>query len=308
MTGELYKRYRPTKLSELVGQDKAVKVLEKLFDSARMPHAILIHGPSGCGKTTICRIMKKRLKVHDVDFQEINAAQQKGIEFVRELQNRIGLAPAGGKFRMFYFDEIHQLTAPAQDALLKLFEDTPKHVYFVCATTDPAKLKKTLRNRCTDIGLVSIPIKELEALVNRVCEAEGIKLSDDVRDALVEAADGSARKCLVLLNAVADQEDESSQLDSIKAADTERQTSELARLLLKGSKNDYKKAMVIVRGLMAVDEPESVRRGLIGYCNAILTKGVYSQPAYNVINVFRDNVYDSGWAGITAGVWEVLGC
>src|SRR5690606_3369465 len=108
-----------------------------------IPHAMLFTGPSGCGKTTLARILRVKLRCSDNDFQEINAADFRGIDSIRSMRQQVGAAPLGGDSRIWLIDEAHSMTADAQNAFLKLLEDTPRHVYFFLATTDPQKLKKT---------------------------------------------------------------------------------------------------------------------------------------------------------------------
>src|SRR5688572_25883760 len=140
---ELYKKFRPKTLKGVVGQEGAVSSLQSMIDKGRLPHTILFSGPSGCGKTTIARILKGILECSDLDFFEINCADFKGIDMVRDIRRYVGIPPLHGKSRVWLIDEAHQLTKDAQNAFLKLLEDTPKHAYFMLATTDPQKLLPT---------------------------------------------------------------------------------------------------------------------------------------------------------------------
>jgi DNA polymerase III subunit gamma/tau len=196
MSTELYKRYRPKTLKGVVGQDGPVSSLQRLIDKDRMPHAILFTGPSGSGKTTIGRILKDVLQCGDADFVELNCADFKGIDNVREIRRFSGMAPMDGKCRIWLIDEAHKMTNDAQNAFLKLLEDTPKHVYFMLATTDPQKLIKTIHTRCTEVKLSVLKAPDLERILRRVIDKEDLKVSDEVVDEIVEAADGSARQSL----------------------------------------------------------------------------------------------------------------
>ena len=143
---ELYKKYRPKSLDEIIGQDVAVTILEAAIEEDNIPHFIMFTGPRGCGNTTLARIMRRKLKCSKYDFVEI--APRK-VEEVREIKSRINLAAIKGKCRAFLIDECHRLTSDAQDEFLKMLEDQPNHIYFRFTTTDPQKIKPTSKDRDT---------------------------------------------------------------------------------------------------------------------------------------------------------------
>ena len=193
---ELYLKYRPQRLGDVFGQDAALNVIKAL--KGRIPSAVLLTGPSGCGKTTIGRILATKLKCTGGDFLEINAAKERGIDMVRDMSMRIGLAPMRSPCRVWLIDEAHALTKDAQSALLKMLEDTPSHAYIFLATTDPQKLTNTIRTRCTEIKCKAINGETMTKLLESVVKAESTEVEEDVLDAIVESADGSARKALVI--------------------------------------------------------------------------------------------------------------
>jgi len=123
---ELYIEYRPTSFKAVKGQPEVVKVLQNFVTKQRVPHAILFSGPSGCGKTTLARILRHKLACGDHDFFEVNAAEKRGIDFIRELQRVSRLRPVDGKCKVWIIDECHNLTKEAQHAFLKLLEDAPR--------------------------------------------------------------------------------------------------------------------------------------------------------------------------------------
>lgn len=299
---ELYKKYRPTKFSELVGQDEAVRMLVDLGKRNNIPHAILLTGPSGCGKSTTARILRTKLNCSKMDYTEINAADFRGIDTVREIRQRMGLAPIAGNCRIYVMDEGHSLVSLAQDSLLKLLEDTPQHVYFILCTTDPQKLKTTIRTRCTEIKFKNLNEQDSAKLVRNIAAKENIKLSDEVVKKLVDIAEGSARKLLVLLHAIAGMTIVEEQLAAIQDAAHERQGIELARLLIYPG-GSFAKAAAIIKELN--EEPETVRWIVLTYARKVLLDGGKLAPrAYDVINAFRDNFYDSKLAGLAAACYE----
>ena len=210
---ELYKKYRPKKLEQLVGQDSTVEVLGRKLKKKVLPHTILLTGPSGCGKTTVARILKRRLKCGRGDFREMNAADHRGIEDVRNINQRMRQAPLNGDCRIWLIDEAHKLTNDAQNAFLKMLEDTPEHVYFILATTTPQKLINTIRNRCTEFKLKGLSNTDIEKILNTISKAEKFQLPKKIRKKIVDSSEGSARKCLVLLDQILEIEDEKTMED-----------------------------------------------------------------------------------------------
>lgn len=308
---EYYKKYRPKILKNVLGQADAVAALEGLIkDKDRFPHAILFTGPSGCGKTTLGRILAKPLGCgiktpsgkRNFDFREINCADFRGIDMVREIRGRMELKALNGSSIIYLIDECHQLTSPSQNAMLKMLEDTPKHVYFMLATTDPQKLLRTIRTRCTSINLKALLPTDLERLAKGVMKREKLTLSEDVLDALIVAADGSARQLLVLLNQIASVESGEDQIELLSSPDVEQQAIEIARCLMKKGSTWKQMATILSK---VTEDPESIRYMVLGYARTVLLKSG-SGRAFQIITCFADNFYDSKAAGLTAACYEVI--
>jgi len=301
---ELYKKHRPKTLKDIIGQDGPVKVLQVFIDKKKVPHSVLITGPSGCGKTTIARILRKKVRCGKHDFRELDCADFRGIDMVRSIRKDLMKAPISGKTKVWLIDECHKMTVDAQNAFLKMLEDTPKHVYFILCTTDPQKLKKTIRTRCTEIAVKSLTNAATKRLVNKICKIESIKLPKNVLDKIVESSEGSARKALVLLNQVFLLEDDD-MLAAIENLTLEDTAIFLGRLLM----NDRTKWPAMAKALKDNKdaEPESIRWGVLGYARSCLISGSkISDRAYIVIESFRDNFFDSKHAGLAAACYEVI--
>ena len=303
---EYYKKYRPHSFDDVLGQATAVKTLDDMVERKDIPHAMLFSGPSGCGKTTMIRILRRELGCGKIDYQEVNCGLvDKPLDAVRGVQARMGLAPVSGPCRVWCLDEVQSLGRArfAQEALLKILEDMPEHVYFFLATTDPSKLIPTVRNRCTDIKLSPISGKVIGELVAKVVKAEELDVSKEVVSRITEVADGSARKALVLLHQISGLNAEEEMLKAVLSSDTKRQAIEVARVLM-NPKAKWKDVAAMVKDVD--DDPETVRRLVLSYASSVLTNGGgLSDRAYMILTAFEGSFFDSGRAGLVRACWEV---
>lgn len=300
---ELYKKYRPTEFKQVIGQDDAIKTLIEMGKRNQIPHAILFTGGSGVGKTTIARILKTKLKCSDHDFMEANAAEARGIDSIRRIKTQMGLSPLDGPCKIYLLDEFHQQTSEAMDCLLKILEDTPRHVYFFLCTTDPQKVKNTIITRCTEIRLKPLTATALEELIQDVLKQEQVTLEQDVIDALVEASDGSARKALVMLHSVIGLADTEAQLGAIENTRVKSAAFDLARALL--TAKSFGDVAPLLRTIE--EDAEAVRRCILGYCRKVLIGNKRDAArAFQIIDAFRSNVFDSGHAGLAANCYEIF--
>ena len=300
---ELYKKYRPVKLTELVGQKNATNMLVRMVNDGNIPRCLLFTGPSGTGKTSAARILRTRVDCSEHDFVEINAADTRGIDTVREIKQKMNMAPMGGESRVWLIDEFHAMTSQAQQATLKILEDTPKHVYFFLATTDPNKLLKTILTRSTEIRFKSLSIADLEELLKKVCSLEKVLLPEDVLDKVVICSDGSARKALVLLHQIYKLPSEAEQLEALEKASSQQNASRLFQALL--GRENWSEVAKILKELD--DEPEMIRRYILAACsNILLGNKKNAAKAYSLIVAFESPFHDSGKAGLIRACWEVI--
>lgn len=295
MSDELYKKYRPQSFKDVLGQEDAIRMLTEMGRKGAIPHTILFTGESGTGKTTLARILKDKLKCGDADFCEMNAADDKGIDIIRELRSRAGLAPIQGPCRIWLIDECANLTPQAQEAFLKLLEDTPKHVYFFLATTDPQKLKKTIITRSTEIRTKPLKPAVLKQLVLDVVAKEGKTIEPDVADKIAEIAEGSARKALVLLHQVIDMGDEADKLDALQKVDAKRAAVEIAKALMNPSTR-WPAVAAIIKGVE--EDPESIRRMVLGYVGAVALNKPNPVREIQIMECFEGNYFNTGKAGL----------
>lgn len=208
--GPLHIKYRPQTWEEIRGNEEVVEALKSLFSSRPVeerPHVFLLKGPSGCGKTTIARIIKKELGCSDLYFFEINAADARGIDSIRQMISDCRFLPWIGSTKVYVLDEVHQMTKEAQNALLKILEDTPQHVYFILCTTEPKKIISTIKTRCSTYQVSPLPASLIRDLLVWVCNEERKEVPNEVLNAISQTCEGSPRQALVSLDQVIDIDD-----------------------------------------------------------------------------------------------------
>jgi len=222
------------------------------------------------------------------------------VDTIREIARQMHLAPTGGTTRIWLLDEVHQMTKDAQNAALKILEDTPKHVYFILCTTDPQKLIPTIKNRCCQLSVELLKREQLKKLIGRVLKREGEELSEELVEDITEASAGSARKALVILDRILNLP-EGDREDAIKNDPEEKEVIELCRALIKGEQ--WSRVASLLKAIKT--EPETVRYAVLGYARACLLGGKNARAAL-VIDAFADNFYDSKEAGLALACYEII--
>ena len=297
---ELYKKHRPASLDYFEGNTDMVASFREILerDKEDIPHAHLFTGPSGCGKTTLARIFASAVGCADCDFTEVDSADFRGIDTIRDIRSQMNLMPMGGDVQVWLLDECHMLSGPAQEALLKALEDTPKRVFFLLATTVPQKLLKTIRNRCTPFEVQPLTDKRMYRLLKRVSKVEELDIPEPVLERIIADSLGSSRMALVILDKVRGLPQAKMLKAAESAAAAENEVIELCRALIRG--DDWKKIAAILKGLDA--DPENIRRVVLGYCQSCLLGG--RGDAYDLMDCFREPTYNIGMPGITMACWE----
>ena len=225
---------------------------------------------------------------------------------VRDIISTMFLAPSAGKCRVYAIDECQSLTPEAQSALLKPLEDTPGHVYFFLSTTDPQKLKKAIITRATVLVFKKLDEGGLIALVNRTLpQLPGVALDAEVIAKIAEAADGSARKAMVILHAVAGLKTKDEQLKTITSASDSTVTSfQLVQAVNRQGVTWGPLAGLLKEVETTGDEPESIRRAILGYARKVLLSSGSSHSAA-VIDAFKYNYFDAGAAGLALDCYNL---
>jgi DNA polymerase-3 subunit gamma/tau len=311
MGESLYQKYRPQKLAAVVGQPAAVTALANFLRDKNLPQAIMLSGPSGSGKTTIARILAKRLGVDPdgVYLNHVDCATVDPLPKVREIKDTFRIAPMhpNVKGRVWLLEEFQSLSraGTAQQGLLHTLEFPGRWAYFFICTTDPEKIHKAVHTRCTQIRLGAVPQSDLIALVKSVAEREGKKLHDAAAEKVADAAAGSARQALVMLEPVLAVASEAEQLASVDGLTTNSPDAiQLPRLLL-NPRTKWAEVGAVLRSLSkAGEDAEKLRRLILSYANAVLMSRE-SARAYAMIDAFRDDFFSAGFPALTASCFRV---
>ena len=216
----LYRKFRPAKFSELVGQEHITKTIKNQILSDRVGHAYLFNGGRGTGKTSIakilaravnclnlqdgepcneCEICKSALDGSLTDIVEMDAASNNSVEDVREIREAVNFFPTKAKYRVYIIDEVHMLSTGAFNALLKTLEEPPKHVKFLLATTEPQKIPATILSRCQRFDFKRISNEDIIKRLKIVCEESKIEISDEALNLIATLAEGGMRDALSIL-------------------------------------------------------------------------------------------------------------
>ncbi len=207
MRQALYRKYRSNSLSDVVGQDSIVKTLTNSIKDSKISHAYLFVGPRGVGKTSVARIfahqinnLEYKLEDNHLDIIEIDGASNRGIDEIRDLREKSTIAPSYAKYKVYIIDEVHMLTLPAFNALLKLLEEPPAHVIFILATTDVGKVPETIISRTQKFIFKPHEIPTIVSRLNYIAKKEDIVVSEDALSLIAELSEGGLRDAINILD------------------------------------------------------------------------------------------------------------
>ena len=205
----LYRKYRPTKIADVIGQEQVTKPLASALKTGKFSHSYLFTGPRGCGKTSVARIFAHEVnhfpyEIEDTytDIIEIDAASNTGVDNIRDLREKAAIAPSKGKYKVYIIDEVHMLSKSAFNGLLKTLEEPPAHVIFIMATTDAYKVPITITSRAQvynfQLASPDVMLKHLQTIAKK----ETIKIDDDALGIIVSRGGGSFRDSISLLDQI----------------------------------------------------------------------------------------------------------
>ncbi|MCA1848490.1 MAG: DNA polymerase III subunit gamma/tau [Actinobacteria bacterium] len=217
----LYRKWRPRRMGEIVGQEPVVRTLSRAIETGRVAHAYLFSGPRGTGKTSTAKVLAMGLNCEkgptpepdgtcescraimnssSLDVVEMDAASNRGIDEIRDLRDRVNLAPVAGRVKVYIIDEVHMLTPEAFNALLKMLEEPPEHVVFVLATTEKHKVLSTIISRCQGFDFRRPGVETLREKLAEIAQAEGIEVEPEALTVIAREGRGSFRDAEGLLD------------------------------------------------------------------------------------------------------------
>lgn len=254
----LYRKYRPCKLADVVGQEQVTKVLANSLKQGKVSHAYLFIGPRGTGKTSVARIFahevngfEYQLEDDYVDIIEIDGASNRGIDNIRELREKAAIAPTMGKYKIYIIDEVHMLTKEAFNALLKTLEEPPAHVIFIMATTDAYKVPITITSRAQTHTFRLADAGTMQVHLRKIADAENIKITDNALDIIVRRGGGSFRDSLSLLDQISTLSDDEITKELVVSAMGLPEDEKIAELLGEYINGDVVKITTLLKELIS---------------------------------------------------------
>jgi DNA polymerase-3 subunit gamma/tau len=302
----LDKAYRPQSFDGVIGNQAAVNAIkDALKRPSGYPATTLLYGPAGCGKTTLARIIARTLDSTRAGLKELNISDMRGIDAARMIIELVRVPPWQGTCRVIILNECHKATNEFQNAMLEVLEEPPNGTYFILCTTEPEKLLKSVKNRCTHFAIKSVQARSIHTLLTSIAKKEGIVLKKDLIAKIAHAAQGSVRQALLILDTVLDIADDKEKMDVIMGY----QSDEASLFELYLALSHKKPWNVCIPLLKAVDikSAENARYALLALLERdIFAGGKKGDRAAVMMDFFTSSFQFTGRAGLTQACYLAL--
>lgn len=297
--------HRPKSFKEIAGNKDIKASLESIFArKSDYPHAYLFYGQTGCGKTTLARVLSSLLDCPNPI--ELNMSNLRSLDDIRTINEECIYMPMMGGTKVYVLDEIHRLPKLPQDALLKLLEDPPAHVYFILCTTDPQQLLKTIVGRCHSFQVKPLMASEMMGLLKSILLKEKIEdYPEPILKEIIRLAEGLPRNALVLLDSVIDILDEESASAALSAVCfSEVDTKALCNAILK--KESWDSIRKDVQSMLINNDPEQMRYAILGYLSVVLYGSKKNDRCCRIMDIFSEPTFNTGKPGLQKMIYAAV--
>jgi len=300
----LHQKYRPEYFEDLYGNPETVETLMSLFDRdiEKIPKVFLLTGNPGTGKTTTAYAIKNELECES--FFEYNGGNERKLEDIRRIIQETKYPSLDGGVKIYFFDECHQITPAGFEALNKPLEFTENNTFFILATSEPDKVPAAIKTRATHLHFNPLSEKDVLQLLNDVCADEKFEVTEKYLKGIAKNCEGSSRLALKTLDTIMGLEEDSvieNVINQMSLEDT-AEIKELCQILIKEEgAMAWKSCKGVLKSLK--DDPEKVRRAVLGYLNAVVLNNGGMKEAM-VMECFEENYFNSGKAGLTLSCFK----
>ena len=295
----LYEKHRPKTFAEMEGD---FSFFDKMLEKEHHSHVFLFTGIPGSGKSASAHALSNAVHANPSYKFHVNCGDDSSVETIRSFIEMTKLPPMADGPYFIMLDECQKLTNSAQNALLIPLENTPEYVYWVLCSSEPEKLIPALKTRCTLVNYPGLPERSIRNILKRIADAEGFDIPKMLLGDIAEIAEGSARRAIVIMEeiAAASEDQQESLLDQHKNNfNDDSDVANLCKMLYldKPMWSDVVSCLSAMKnkGVQA----ESIRRTILSWGMSMILRGNKSESIPGVMRVFKDNVFDSDWAGLT---------
>jgi DNA polymerase III gamma/tau subunit len=300
----LSSKYRPNAFDQFVGNRNQIEAVQIVLKKEDRPQAFLITGPSGIGKTTLGRIVASSIGSDGFNFVEMNSADFTGIDSVRDIIRQAPKAGIGGMEKVYLWDEVHQASKSAGEAMLKMLEEPPKHVTHILCTTEEAKISVTIKRRCFHVKLQALDDDTMREYIKSIASFEQTMIPPKVVTQIVQDSQGSPGIAISIVESIIGLPKDQMIEVAKRSAQRENLVLSLCQSLFK--KTSWKDVAPILTELKG-DDVEGVRWAVMGYASKVcLGGGPQKDRAWVVLDAFKEPFYNSGFNGIVHACYSVL--